>query len=508
MPLTRRHPVLALLFGIAVLLPLAIPAAAELSEDDHEKVVEAATKYFDLGEDAWKGRKAFLQTIEELAKAKEGYDLLGDLPALRKVIYAARHFEKQMSDKRWQRDQEIQEYDNKSDLYAVKGEELNIGFSLPRKYPNKNRKLEKQPRPDPWPLLISTAERSDMAMARQPPAWKLLKRRFPKDVWDDFMDEWILFVPVAPGAVYVDPATGKLRREYLIWQFVQFLRHYHIDFDRIVLDGKEEALLAATSQPLMFAGFVLRGGELDETLAATVVNFAHVPTYVVKGEEKLAEALKKAGHENVTVGDEGEQLIQWLKERKRQTPKNFTWRLKGPQHQFAHWINFEQVNLASDECGVVVSVNPEENSINIEAKAITELSLFLNDDVVDLNKPVKVVVNGHVEREETVERDLDMLFNRDPLRLRESMYFGLLFPARLVRIGVRAPVKKEPEKPEAPKASAEDEEWAVKVFESAKELADKGNKDLAIKRLEAVIEKGNTSVLEPAKALLDKLKNG
>ncbi|MDJ0973822.1 MAG: hypothetical protein QNJ98_05135 [Planctomycetota bacterium] len=508
MPLTRRHPVLALLFGIAVLFPLAIPASAELNEDQHEKIVEAATRYFDLGEDAWKGRKALLASMAEVAKAKEGYDFLGDLESLRKVIYASRYFEKQMSDKKWRNEQEIKEYDNKGRLYAIKGDGLNIGFSLPKKYPNKNKKLDKQPRPGPWPLLISTVERRFMAMAKEPPPWKMMKERFPKNPWQAFLDEWIVLAPVAPGAVYVDPATGKLRREYLTWQFVQFLRHYHIDFDRIVLDGMQEALLAATSQPVTFAGFVLRGGEVDETIEKTVVNFSHVPTYVVKGQEKLAEALKKAGHENITVGDEGASLMKWLGGLKRTTPKKFSWNLKGPQHQFAHWINFEQVTLAAEECGVVVSVDDAENTINIEAKAITELSLFLNDDVVDLSRPVKVVVNGHVEREEDVARDLDMLFNRDPLKLRTSMYFGLLFPARLVRIGVRAPVKKEPEKPTTPAASPEDEAWAVKVFEGAKKLADEGKTAAAIKRLEAVLEKGNTSVYGAAKALLEKLKGG
>ena len=66
--------------------------------------------------------------------------------------------------------------------------------------------------------------------------------------------------------MYVDDAKGTLKREYLIWQFVQFLRHYHIDFDRVVLDGKQETLLAANRQRV-FPG--------RRWLARVLRNFVH-----------------------------------------------------------------------------------------------------------------------------------------------------------------------------------------------------------------------------------------
>lgn len=503
-----RHRVHAMLIGFTLLalLPLQ-PASAEPeqpTEKDLDKIVEAATEYFDLGVDLWRGRQAFLGALEP--HAKKGYELFSQMDMLRQVIYRARFFEPQMSNKKWRQESDIKQWDNKGQDSEIKAEDLFLGFTLPKKYPKKNKVFHKQPRPAPWPLLISTIEREDYTGQKIKSA-ALLKRRYPKNKWDDFRQEWITLIPIAPGGVYIDDVSGQLKREYLQWQFVQFVRHYHVDFDRVVLDGGPEVLLAASSQPVTFAGFVLRDGTLSKAQADTVTNFAHVPVYVVESQKALGEALKTAGHPNVTIGDDGETLIKWIKERKRTVPTEFTWRLNGPEHQFAHWINCEQVQWRAPKRELKVKVDKEKNEIQIEAIAVAEISLFLNDEIVDLGKKVRVVVNGHLERDETVTRSLDVTFNRDPLRLRKSMYFGLLFPVRMVKIGIRPPAKApEKVKPTTPTADPEVEAKAVKYWGLVQKALDAGNKKKAIQLLEAIVKMGHTSVLEQAKKKLAELK--
>jgi len=47
----------------------------------------------------------------------------------------------------------------------------------------------------------------------------------------------------------------------------QFWQRYHVDFDRIVADGSQEALAVAALFPNIFAGLVLRDAEVDPALA-------------------------------------------------------------------------------------------------------------------------------------------------------------------------------------------------------------------------------------------------
>lgn len=481
------------------------PAVAPPDKKAMAGIIEAAVEYFDLGADLWKVRQALLKALEP--EVKRGYQILGDMEALRDLVYKSRYFEPQVTDKKWRNAQEVREFDNKGSLYAVKSDDLSMSFRLPKKYPKKNKKFDKQPRIPPVPLLVSTVERKDVTLEKRP-GWKLLGRRYPKnDGWDEIRDTWALFVPIAPGAVYIHETKGTIRREYFNWQFVEFIRHYHVDFDRIVLDGMQEVLLTATTAPMIYAGFVLRGGKLDEKLANTVVNFAHVPVFVTTGNEELAESLKKAGHKNVTVGNPDEQLPAWLKERKRVMPRKFEWRLDGAQHQFAHWINMEKIITAeAAKREVTVDVDVPSRTINIDAYGVTELSVFLNDDILPLDGKVKILINGNLEYHAEVERTVDLAFSEDPFQLRESMYFGLLFPARVANLTVRKHVKKaEPKEPVTPTATPEQEAEAKKYFDLVQPAIDKGLLDRAKKLLEKVVSIGHTSYKVKAQEWLQKL---
>ncbi len=487
------------------------PAAPE--GKDFEELVEKARSYFDLDEDLWRPRIVMQEALKTLkGEDGKGYDLLRDMEMLRKVIAQGRFFRPQMSDKKWQRNNAITEFKRQGNWNFVKSEDLNLVYSFPKSYPKKNKDFNKGERDGPWPALISLNEKEDYT-GKKYPGFELLKRRYPKDDFGDIFDDWVVMVPIAPAGNYFDD-RGSIRRELFTYQYGQFLKHAHVDFERLILDGAEPALAAAPAQGVVFAGFIFRkGAVLDEESKALVKNYATVPVYTVDCPE-LAKGLKEAGHQNVTEGksSDGAALLAWMNGVKRQTPKKFSWNLQKPEHQFAWWVNLEQANpnAAMREIDVeVVDTEEEPNTIKIEARGITKMSLFLNDEIVDLDRTVRVVVNGNLEREELVERDLDLLFNKDPFKLRESMYFGFLFPSRMLGIKVRArkkvekPVKPEPE---APKASPEEEEKAESYFNGAVKLKDAGKLDGARKRLEAILAMPLNSYTERAKKLLEELK--
>jgi len=115
----------------------------------------------------------------------------------------------------------------------------------------------------------------------------------------------------------------------------------------------------------------------------------------------------------------------------------------------------------------VVDPEDEPTTIKIRARGVHSLALFLNDDIVDLDEKVRVLINGHVEHDGIVDvldtrrtssevmqkvgRNVDVLFDRDPSRIRLSMFFGWLKTARIVELRVRPPTPPESATVEAPR---------------------------------------------------------
>lgn len=505
-PMRKTLHLLAILFALGAFLPFATPSeAAPPTGKDWEALREAFELYFDPDEDLFPGRKA-VRTL--LGKQKEGYDILGDMPSLKQLIYESRSFHKQMSDKGWQKTlDERPKHTRKSHIHGLKSSGLSLGWTLPKDYPRKNRDLDRK-RPAPWPLIVSTHTKSDFNKDTDFPVLASSPRLFPKGEWQEVLNQWITMTPTAPAGAY--HRDDQLAMDRIIRPLARFAQHYHIDFDRIVLDGGQEALDMAHTAPMFWSGIVVRDGKMDAELAkALVPNFASLPIFI-HSNAKLAKNLEDGGHKLVTSGGDAE-LKTWLDERragKRPLPTSFTWNSHSSKHVFAWWVNIDlRVTAATkNELKVeVVDTEEDPNTIKIDAVGITSISLFLNDEIVDLDRPVRLLINGWEEKNEKLDRNLDIAFNTDPLKVRDTMFFALVFPARLPAERVRPP--KAVEKPTEPVASDEDQEKAAKYLAAAKKMIESGkSKDNILKRLNAVIELGNTPSRAEAQKLLKELE--
>lgn len=479
------------------------------------ELVEAARMYLDLGQEQWRGRSALLDRL--LAEATQGRYPLTDLPFLRWMVGQARSFHMDMRESKWRREQNLSEYKTEGPFVHVKSEDFNFTFMLPKSYPARSKDFERYPRPEPFPTVIVLHEKDDYT-GKKLPGVHALKRIWPKEQFEGLYDRWIAFVPVAAAGNYTEE-DGRIRWEYLSAPFSRFWRHYHVDFDRVILDGGDPALAAAPVLASWFAGIVLRDGTLTGAQKATVRNFAHVPVYVVDKPE-LAKALQAAGHPDVTLGKPCD-LLAWMDARQRTTPRKFQWSVGRVDQVLPYWINVELTDFSAPERTLdveVVDTKEAPNTVRIAARGIRELALFLNDEVVDLDRAVRVEINGHVVHDEMikpvtealypVKRDLDLLFNRDPVRIRESMYFGWLYPVRLVRLEVPDPKPAAP--PEAPAgtgattpggggkgegtgdaatpaASPEEEQMAARLKEKAQMLIAEGRGADAIPLLKRIV---------------------
>ncbi len=467
----------------------------------YEELALAARSYFDLEDEHWRGRTAFIAQLE--AQAAEKRFFLKDMEALRWLVYQGRSFRPAMTDRKWHRLMGITEAKPLGGtLHYIKSNDLSITYSIPRKYPKPKDLRSKYPRQDPLPLLLTLHDRSDYADKN--PGKSLMKRRYgDKKIWEAIYKEWLVLAPMAPAGKFVT-AQGQPRAEVFQNPFSVFWKHYHVDFDRVILDGNENALTMAGSMPIFFAGIVLRGKwKLSDVQKAMVKNFASVPVYVVDNPD-LAKSIEAAGHPNVTKGIANSTLLKWMGKQVRKVPLDIDWNAARPDQALPYWVNLDGANWNAPKRTLKVSVVDTEddpNTINVTALGIDTFTLFLNDDIVDLDRKVRVVVNGHTEHDKIVEiqdqriaalgRDFDFLFNRDPLVIRSSMYFGWLTPSRIVRIPVRKaeikkPVKDVVTKDEGPVATAEEEAVAERLMTKARNLIKEGLTEKALKLIKRV----------------------
>jgi len=303
---TLTRAVLALGFVLLLSAPPAAraePPWAPESPGDHKHLVEAARMYFDLDEETWRGRQAFLEALGR--EADEGRFWLKDMDALRWLVYQGRSFEAPMTDRKWRRKQGIGEYKRLGGtLHRIKSEHLSITFSLPKKYPREKHFRTKYPRHAPYPLLLTMHEKRDYTLQKYP-GDVLLKRRYPRRSWSSLYDDWLILCPAAAAGNYLD-TQDMIRPEVFHSPYAIFWKHYHVDFDRVILDGTAQAFQAAAALPIFFAGIVFRSAEgkpwelSSGEMKRDVRNFVHVPVYVVDNPT-LARQLEEAGHKNVTA---------------------------------------------------------------------------------------------------------------------------------------------------------------------------------------------------------------
>jgi hypothetical protein len=474
-----------------------------------------ATAYFDPEvEFLWRPRKDFLEALQAL-QAEKGANALVDIPLLRQIVYEGRHFLAAFSDRQWQRDNEIAEYKTTDGIYDnVVSEGNRFTFVIPKNYP-KDRALGKTPRPAPLPLLLAIHEEQDgkdaKMKAEKYPGGAVLRRHFPKNEHDDLYENWLIIAPVAARAKFLEDKA--IRHLYLTGVLTNFWRRYFVDFDRILVDGAAPAAAMAAAFPHVFAGVVLRPGKEMAFEPEVVRNYATVPVYVV-GDEEFGKELEKAGHTNVTVGSEKD-VVPWMDAQRRKTPKSFKWRVLRPDHVAANWVVVTGPDYAAPEVSMEVeSVDTQDdpNTIKIDARGIEHLRIFLNDEIVDLDRPVRLVVNGEVIEVGKIERDFSRLFERDP-EVRRNMNFGWLYTA--VIEDVRVPEPKAEEQPaegptetapeEGPKGSPEDEARAAEWWGKGEAAEAEGITSRAKVYYRKIVELGPTSYLARATAKLETL---
>lgn len=467
--------------------------------------------------DPYKGRE-IVRSVAARA-AKDGIDLLARMDLLRDLAYQGRGFLKDYRDKSWQKAEgntEVHVGKPPSVTSVVAGDRLRLAFSLPKGYADDA--LAKSPRPDPVPTLVSLIEEKDYANKQWPGEEMITRRYGTNPAYKELFEKWIVFAPLAVRGNYLE--DGRVRELFFNAQIKDFYQRYHVDFERLALDGDANTVLTiAATQPFFFCGVVVRKPMTGTATVDTdvVANYASVPVFVV-GDETLQKQLKDAGHPDVTLGTDAD-VMTWLKARKRKAPKSFSWRVKTTQQVGAHWLFFEpNWNKENRTLKVeVLDTKEDPNTIKIEANGIINLSAFLTDEIVDLGREVRVVINGKEVSKQKYERSLEQVFEREPVAARLSMWYGMLASVVMPRTYVPdAPTAATGGAPPAPgaapspaPASTGGESEPAKWLKGAKQYEADGNAAAAETLYTRIVSQHPTSPeAAEAKTALARMKGG
>ncbi len=242
------------------------------------------------------------------------------------------------------------------------------------------------------------------------------------------------------------------------------LERYNVDTDRVFIDGfgiGAAAFLHGQYTPDRYAGILLRsriyqmGSKPSEV---GIANLMHLPTLfylgtnVDKEREAEAKAVMDVMHEEccpiayrIMIG-KGEDpfteasfdMLDWFEQQQRDMfPRRVTLTCQQdtpiPMTR-AYW-------LEANDCSYKGRLDAEVkgNTIDVKADYVKEYTVWLSDNLVDLDQPVKIVTNGETSLEEKVERDRWVLLDH----VRETRDRMRTFVAK---VKVKVPWKKRDQK--------------------------------------------------------------
>jgi hypothetical protein len=195
----------------------------------------------------------------------------------------------------------------------------------------------------------------------------------------------------------------------VMFTFAEVFKKYAVDRNHSFLAGKgwgiTAALATARAFPHLFAGVICRGAAPESDAR----NFRNVPTLFLDGgtwatdfEEKVTEL----GFGNCThMQGKGEgEMWAWIGEQKRNAyPTALSFRPPTPYTGSCYWLEVVGISVDEDP-SVEASIDRNTNTINVAAENVSGLRISVNDLLVDMEKPVVVIVNG-TQHEQRLDRN-------------------------------------------------------------------------------------------------------
>lgn len=368
-----------------VLLPGPPAADPVLKEADHKKVGSKIQEWIEAkveNEGVSEAAEELWEEVDKWSKKKPVKDLdpLSLTADLGRALWWANEYDRQKGIVKGKVKTEDEE--------EYRGSPLPYTIHAPAKYSPK----------EAYPLVMIIADEAKEPFQELTESW----------TDEGFRDSAILLAVHMPEKVEswteIRDAEGKAGGIAVVLQsFGMISKKYAIDFDKVFLAGRgmagvQAAMVCANMFPDRFAGVLGRTGDMKEL---AIDNFRNLPTYFVgagDGATKFQEAVQAAGWNNCTVNPTGTEadMWKWIDETTRVgTPTEVVLQPGTPFPNRAYWLEVPPWD-GTGVAHVKGTVNREENTITIEGKGVVSVSIAFNDDLVDMNKEIKVICNGVV----------------------------------------------------------------------------------------------------------------
>ena len=387
-----KRTLIPLCAALAVaVLPSAASYERQLKDSDLKKFAEKLAGFMEAkqeGKEIAKAEEEVSKEIAKLQKKLKGADPLALAEDLGQGLWMSANYPKARVKKG-----KVEEVEYESGFFGDDG--LTYAIWVPKSY---------NPRDTAYPLVLTIPDAGVTPHAHITEKWTDAELRENAIIAAPSMPEdgslWsVAGEPGAPGGVAYVLTTLKAVSE-----------SYGIDFNRVYLAGRGAGVPAAVEIggffPDRFAGVIGRSGDAGEVNPA---NMRNLPTFFAgAGAQATAyqESVKEAGYDNCTIQTDGKEsdIWNWMIEHPRNSlPDEVTLVPGAPFPITSYWIGVPP--SAGAEARLDARIDRENNTIHIDATGITNVFLYLNDELVNLDEPVKVICNG-AEHIEAIPRSL------------------------------------------------------------------------------------------------------
>ena len=393
----RNLPITLIALTAAAFAPITMQQEALLKESDHKKIgkeIADCIEAFQEGKGRLKAEEKLSESIAKWSKKKpfKDKDPLFANADLGMSLWYAHEYDKKKVTK------------GKVDSVTVPtgppfDYEIEYCVWAPSKYKAKD---------GPYPLILCIPDAGQRPFDHLTEDWVLGGLR----------DQVILAaIPMPEDVDAWDQVGGAGTQGGLANMFTvlkEMTRNYAVDFDKVFVAGKGAGVAAALelSQffPDRFAGVIGRTGDAGDT---SHDNYRNLPVYFAGGGQKataFADAMKDAGFAEAVVNPDGkeEDILAWVMATDRDaTPTEVVLTPKLPFPNKAYWLEVPKTEEIEGRT-IRAVVDRATNEITIPAKHVSSVTIYLNDELVDMDLPVTVICNG-AKNEDVIPRNFSTM---------------------------------------------------------------------------------------------------
>lgn len=431
------------------------PAAWKAPDKDVKRLEELVAQY--LSGPA-KDRAEVLKKIDKfLERPVEGHSMLEDVPALVGIANRARGFNAKL------KKGQIQEQAVAPDVHGFPAiGTVKYWVYVPKDYPGDRR----------WPLLFCLPDQKKHADGKK------------------YVEGWIGSSPVVAQTFVV--VVPQAHAKGVAWTSPESLARAMIslrhaggtfgvdakdagpatDYLRVFIDGEDEASVIAARFSEAFAGAILRGA--DGRAGANVSRagqLSGMPAFCVvspkaKSQRDFAQAVLAKNPAGVVVEDETlagnpTAIGLWMEKLPPRSPqpREISYSIHDGSFQRHHWINVLDYDASIEPAAsFAATADRAKNEVLVEVEGVSRFEIFLSDALVDLNKPVRIVVTegdkefpffATKEGRDTVARDLGTMLGE----LLDSNQPWRAYPVKLL-VDVRELRERAAQAPAPPEGGA------------------------------------------------------